>query len=132
VKATKGLAKLLGEEGHGRKEKRMLPRLPDWISIPLLKLMMKVLPVRKIVDMLGTMSEREMYSCMQPQIEKWSDEELDRGIKDIREGNYYGLDGYIALIEKTGLTREVMLQWLESERFLRNHRKKYHGSEAER
>jgi hypothetical protein len=109
----------------------MLPNLPDWLSIPLLKLMMKVLPVHKVIDALGSMTEREIYSYMQPQIEKYSDKDLDRTIKDIKGGNYHGLKDFVVQLEKAGLTREIMLQWLENEKFLREHRRKYHRSEGE-
>ena len=110
----------------------MLPKLPDWINIPLLKLMLKLLPVHKVIDALGSMTEREMYSHMRPLIEKYSDKDLDRTIKDIREGNYPGLEDFVGQLEKAGLTRQVMLQWLENEKFLREHRRKYHRSKGER
>lgn len=103
----------------------MLPKLPDWLSILLLKLMMKIFPMRKVIDALGSMTQREIHSYMQPQIEKYSDKDLDRVIKDIKEGNYHGLEDYIAQLEKAGLTRDVMLEWLENEKFLREHRRKY-------
>lgn len=98
----------------------MLPKLPDWLGRLLLKLMLKIYPAQT------SMGEREIYSYMQPYIEKWSDKDLDRAIKDIKEGNYYGLEDVVAQLEKAGLTRDVMLQWLENEKFLREHRRKYH------
>ena len=104
----------------------MIPKLPDWLSRFLLKLMMKIYPMDKVVKALSTVTEREIYSYVKPQIEKWSDKYLDRCIKDITEGNYYGLKDFVAQLEKAGLTREVMLQWLEGEKFLREHRRKYH------
>jgi len=104
----------------------MLPKLPDWLSRLLLRLMLKVFPAEKIVGKLSSMSESEIYSYMQPQIEKYSDKDLDRAIKDIKEGNYYGLEDYVAQLEKAGLTRGLILQWLENEKFLREHRRKYH------
>ena len=103
----------------------MLPKLPNWLSALLIKLMMKVFPMQKVIDALGSMTLKEIHSFMLPQIEKYSDKDLDRTIKDIKEGNYYGLEDYIALLEKAGLTREVMLEWLEGEKFLREHRRKY-------
>lgn len=103
----------------------MLPKLPDWLNVLLLKLILKIFPIRKTIDALGSLTEREIYNYMQPQIEKYSDKDLDRVIKDIREGNYHGLEDYVAQLEKAGLTREVMLQWLENEKFLREHRRKH-------
>ena len=105
----------------------MLPKLPDWLSALLLRLVLKIFPIEKVTAALSSMpSESELYSYMQPQIEKYSDKDLDRAIKDIKEGNYYGLEDYVAQLEKAGLTRDVMLRWLEGEKFLRQHRRKYH------
>lgn len=106
----------------------MLPKLPDWLSILLIKLMLKIFPMHRVTDALGAMTLGEIHSHMQPHIEKYSDEYLDRAIKDIKEGNYYGLEDFIAQLEKVGLTRNVMLEWLENEKFLREHRRKYHQS----
>lgn len=88
--------------------------------------MMKILPMHRVINILGSMTQREIYSFMQPQIEKYSDKDLESCIKDIKEGNYHGLEGFIAQLEKIGLTRDVMLEWLENEKFLREHRRKYH------
>jgi len=77
------------------------------------------------------MTEREVYSRVQPQIEKYSDKALDQVIKDIKQENYHGLEDIFVQLEKVGLTQEVMLQWLENEKFLREHRRKYHRSEGE-
>jgi len=90
--------------------------------------MVKILG-RRSIDALGSLTQREIYSHMQPQIEKFRDKDLDRMIKDIKEGNYHGLEDFIAQLEKIGLTRNVMLEWLENEKFLREHRRKYHQND---
>jgi hypothetical protein len=65
-----------------------------------------------------------LHEVMQPIIEKYTDEQLDEVIKNFKEGNT-PLVEYLAAVEKAGL-KEQMLQWLEGEKFLREHRKKYH------
>ena len=92
----------------------------------LIRLLMKVVSPARVIKALTSMGEREIYSYMQPQIEKYSDIDLDRTIKDIKEGTYYGLEDFVSQLEKAGLTRAMMLQWFENEKFLREHRRKYH------
>jgi len=57
-------------------------------------------------------------------IEKSSDKEIDQAIKAIKEKNFP--ENYISELERGGMRFDVMLQCLENEKYLRQHRRKYH------
>jgi len=105
---------------------KLPPKLPDWIARILIKFVGKILPMEKLTEKLKSVSLNEIYLFTQPLIEEFSDEYLERAIKDFKEGNYYGLGDFISRLEKAGLTQDVLIQWLENEKFLREHRRKYH------
>jgi len=54
------------------------------------------------------------------------DKTIDRAIKSIKEENFHGLEDFITPYERLGMRLDVMLEWLETEKFLREHRRKYH------
>lgn len=78
---------------------------------------------RRLEKALTGFDRRAVEEGMHRWIERMSDKDIDRAIRDIKEGNYYGLD--ISAFERVGLGVDVVLQWLENEKFLRD-RKKYH------
>lgn len=96
------------------------------ISVLLFRLLAKIVPPHKLVKFTPTMSQTELENAMREQIEKWNDKTIDQGIKDIKEGNYYGLENYISAMGSVGITLGKVLQWLEDEKFLREHKRKYH------
>ncbi|MBA7464975.1 hypothetical protein ES707_00133 [subsurface metagenome] len=61
---------------------------------------------------------------IRPGIEKMSDKEIDQAIKNIKERSFP--ENYISELERGGMKLDVMLQCLENEKFLRQHRRKYH------
>lgn len=62
-------------------------------------------------------------------IEKMSDEGIEESIVNIKEGGYdWCKEPYAslkAICDYAGVDLEVIPQWLEDEKFLRDHRKKY-------
>jgi len=70
----------------------------------------------------------DLKAIMRQGFEKVSDKEIEQAIKDLKEGDW-SKEPYasiMALLQKAGITNEVMLNWLETEKFLREHRRKYH------
>lgn len=105
-----------------------------WLDSILMWLFRKIYPVERMAKALSFLSTREVisvgYAAMQPVFEKENDEKLEKMIKDIKGNFPIEFAAYLAQLEKAGLTRDIILQWLESEKFLREHRRKYHPEEG--
>lgn len=88
----------------------------------------------KIDSVLARLDPRYIEDGMRRRLEKMSDKQIDETIKDIKEGDWSKgpYASVMSSLERAGITRDMMLEWLETEKFLREHRRKYHRSEAKR
>lgn len=91
----------------------------------LVKLLLKVFGgvIRRIVS---SADQGVMAAHMREGIGKLSDEYIDQAIRDIKKGDFRGYEDIISVFESGGITLDVMLGWLENEKALREHRRKYH------
>jgi len=94
----------------------------------LLKLIAKIVPRSSLEYVFRRGIE---IGGVQRGLEKLSDEDIERGIEEIKEGslNTHGLDEYLSAMAKQGVTLDALLEQLETEKFLREHRRKYHPDE---
>ena len=85
----------------------------------------------KIEKALATFGPRVLEDGMRQRLEKMSDKDIDEAIKDIKKGDWskQPYASLIASIQKAGITVDMMLKWLETEKFLRDHRRKYSSKE---
>jgi len=80
-----------------------------------------------------TLDPRSLEDVMRQQIEKMSDKDIDEAIKDIKEGDQskQPYSSVMTIFQKAGIRREMLLDWFETEKSLREHRRKSQRSEAE-
>ncbi|MBA7603202.1 hypothetical protein ES703_10306 [subsurface metagenome] len=94
-------------------------------SALLLRFLWKLLG-KRVEKVLTELDSRVVADAMRYKIEKRSDKEINQTIEDMKEGNYHGLEDMVSAFARAGITQDVMLQWLKDEKFLREHKRKYH------